>query len=512
MRIQTSYDEDRLLYGYCPKDHCFSNQSTRLMINSETNRLQLDDQYICHRTRTGRLCSQCRDNYTAHYHSNSYKCGSKSTCKWGWLLYLIAELLPVTCLFLMIILLDVKLTSGVVNGLIYFAQTIDKIVLHDASYYFGTSKFTTTLIDAYAVTVRILNLNFIQLDKTSYCLWENAQTLDMIAFRYVTTIYTLFLVIAIIVAAHYCNRRYYKGVLSKIKRPTARSTLIHGITGFLILSYSEVTSTSVNLLLSMSLYSKGHNRKYTAVYYNGELTNMRGRHLFYAIPAIFILSTLGLIPPLLLITYPLCYKVLALMKLNESKFSRLLCIYVPLEKMKPLFDSFQSSFKDEYRFFSGLYFVFRLSTLAIQAIPAADNTTYFYAAISIQSVSICLLHAICQPYKNKWHNILEGIFLFDIAVIAMTLSTVNIHTHHTHNASNTGIITFQLVLLYLPLLIMLVYAGIAVWKKLKSIKCFKMNSRGGGESFEYHEFRDSIIFNAAENRVSPASSASNKTL
>lgn len=339
----------------------------------------------------------------------------------------------------------------------------------------------------------MFNLNFFQLDSTSFCLWGSAKTLDMIAFRYITTIYSLLLIALIIVAAHYCSVRHFDGVLSKIRshRLTARHTIIHGITGFLVLSYSEFTSTSVNLLFSVSLYSKGHHVEHTAVYYNGELTYMGRKHLVYATPAILVLSTLGLIPPLLLMAYPLCYKIFAMLKLSESTFSHFLCTCIPLEKMKPLFDSFQSSFKDEYRFFSGLYFIFRLSTLVIQTIiPASGNSTYFYAAISIQSASIFAIHAICQPNKNKWHNILEGIFLFDITVIAMTFSTVDIHAYDR----NVGIATIQLTLLYFPFLIMACYTGRAVWKKSKGFKCFKQRNS------EYHEVNDSTIFKEAETR------------
>lgn len=132
-----AFDENNdVIYGYCPKDHCTTSKGLTRFINiilSETDGSEVDVKFLCHPTRTGRLCSQCRDNYTAHYHSNTFKCGSKDTCKWGWLLYIVSELLPVTCLFLIIILFDIKLTSGAVSGLIYFAQITDKIILDEVA-------------------------------------------------------------------------------------------------------------------------------------------------------------------------------------------------------------------------------------------------------------------------------------------------------------------------------------------------------------------------------------------
>ena len=497
LQIGKFLDEDHLLYGYCPKDHCNNVESSRKLTFFENSTTVLNDELICHSSRNGRLCSQCRKQYTAHYHSSSYKCGSKGTCKWGWLLYLISELLPVTCVFLAIIVFNVKLSSGTFNGLIYFAQIIDKIVLDDASNYFSYYKFTEISFSGYALIIRMFNLNFFLLDSTSYCLWSNARNLDMITFRYVTTIYSLLLVAVIVVAAHYCNTKHFQGVFRKFRRHhlTAKSTLIHGISGFLILSYSRVTSTSIDLLLSASLYSKGHTVKYTVVYYNGELDYLSGKHLFYAIPAVLILISFGLIPPLLLIIYPLCYKILAFLKLSESKFSRILCTCIPLEKLKPLYDSFQSSFKDDFRFFSGMYFLFRLSTLAIQVIiPASGNITLFYATISILSVSVFVVHALCQPHKSKWHNFQEGILLFDIILIAMTFATVNIHDNET---TGMGILLFQLALLYLPLLIIALPAGKIVWEKVKPLRSFRKRAN---EYCEYHEFSDSILFQESMNR------------
>ena len=87
-------------------------------------------------------------------------------------------------------------------------------------------------------------------------------------------------------------------------------------------------------------------------------------HLFYAIPAGCLFIAFGIVPPVLLIAYPLCYKAFALLHINETRFVPFLCKIFPLEKLKPLFDAFQSAFKDNCRYFSGLYFVYRLIILS----------------------------------------------------------------------------------------------------------------------------------------------------
>ena len=297
-----------------------------------------------------------------------------------------------TILFLVIVVFDIKLTSGTVNGFIYFAQTVNVIIMHIR--YWKTPKTLNVLLQMHSFIVDIFNLSFFQIDSLSFCLWPNAQTLDMLMFRYVTTIYSLLLLLLIVISAHKCHGGRTRKFLRKLRSSqlTAKSTLIHGIAGFLVLNYSKCISTSIKLLIPVYIYSKGHVKNNTAVLYNGELTYFRGKHLIYAIPSVVILATFGLVPPFLLISYPLCYKVQALLKLNESKFSHVLCTYIPLEKMKPLFDSFQSSFKDRYRFFSGLYFIFRLVALAIQGI--SDNLRVFYTAIQVQTILVFALHVV----------------------------------------------------------------------------------------------------------------------
>ena len=352
-------------------------------------------------------------------------------------------------------------------------------------------KTLNVLLQTHSFIVRIFNLKFFQIDSLSFCLWPNAQTLDMLMFRYTLDLSccTLFL---IVISAHKCHGGRTRKFLQKFRSSqlTAKSTLIHGIAGFLVLSYSECISTSIKFLIPVYIYSKGHVKNNTAVLYNGELTYFRGKHLIYAIPSVVILATFGLVRP----TFsshnisPLL-QVLALLKLNESKFSRVLCTYIPLEKMKPLFDSFQSSFKDRYRFFSGLYFIFRLVALAIQGI--SDDLRVFYTAIQVQTILVFALHMVVQPYKRTWHNIAEGFFLFDLILIAMTFSI-------SEAVNSIGITIVQIGLLYFPLIFMAAYTGRPIWLKAKA--AWKQCQRKNKEDFEYHEFTDSSIFQAAETR------------
>ena len=193
------YDNEELVYAYCPRKYCLKNNTPKLLTNNSNS----DSQLICNPYRSGKICSQCIDSYTAHYHSDSYECDTTKSCNQGWLYYMLSELLPVTILFLVIVVSDIKLTSGTVNGFIYFAQTVNVIILHMR--YSQKPKTLNVLLQMHSFIVDIFNLSFFQIDSLSFCLWPNAQTLDMLMFRYVTTIYSLLLLLLIVISAHKCH-------------------------------------------------------------------------------------------------------------------------------------------------------------------------------------------------------------------------------------------------------------------------------------------------------------------
>ena len=73
---------------------------------------------------------------------------------------------------------------------------------------------------------------------------------------------------------------------------------------------------------------------------------------WYAIPAIYFSTTKIIASPILSLIYQLQYKILTYVGVK--------IIFSLLDKLKPLF---QGAFKDEYRFFSGLYFLYRFFLL-----------------------------------------------------------------------------------------------------------------------------------------------------
>ena len=353
-----------------------------------------------------------------YFHGSYYECKPNTrTCQFGILLFILSELLPVTILFIIVIFFNVHFTSSAVNSLIFFAQVVDMMHI-DASGLIKNHPIINSFQGVYLLFYRMFNLDFFSFESLSYCLMENAMALDILAIKYLTVTYSLLFVITCITILKFCNpylclKKYFASVRSY--KHYVKQSAIHGLVAILVMCYSQCTAVSLSILTPGHVYGRGFVENRTTlkvVYLNGNLVYFGTEHMKYAIPAVIFMTVFTIIPPVCLIVYPLCYKVFALCHIEETLVTRILCQIVPLEKIKPVFDSVQGCFKDKYRFFGGLYFLYRFIILV--CFTASKRPIEFYILLEIQLIMMVLLHAISQPYNRpwQWHNILDVSLLY----------------------------------------------------------------------------------------------------
>lgn len=464
--------EETLKSGRCPRGFCFGNQS-KVSKHLVPSNISLS-RFVCSEYRQGKLCGGCIDNYSHYFHSENFKCFSNNHCNMGLVLYIVSELIPVTILFMVVIFFNVNLTSGAVNGFVFFIQFIDTMLI-DANGFIPIHPTINVLMLTYKFVYGMFNLNFFTLDSLSFCLWKEASILDILAFKYVTIVYSLLLVTVTVLLMKVYNitrlkRSLFKCILSS---DFVKGTVIHGFSTFFVMCYSQCTKVTLFLLTPSLIYSIGPPNKQPVtkvVFYGGDFLYFDSDHLKYAIPALCFAVTLILVPPTLLIVYPLCYRLFALVGLEDSRFVQISCKILPLEKIKPLFDSFQSCFKDNYRFFSGLYFLYRL--VALISFVVFDSLTKFYIVLEVQLVIMFALHAATNAYKKHWHNILDTLLFANLAIInALTMYNYKITMNGEHLTINILSI-IQTFLVLLPMLYMITYLACSHLKS-KSRKCNK---------------------------------------
>ena len=152
---------------------------------------------MCDNNRKGCLCGRCNENTSVYCHSVRYTCGSNELCRFGILIYMVSELLPVTVLFSVILLFNISLTSGALYGFVFYAQTLSLLPLTA----FGSIHISNTIIQG-GVTFYHMLLGLFNVDIANgmweYCIVETKTIMTLFLFRYATMAYAFFLVAATI--------------------------------------------------------------------------------------------------------------------------------------------------------------------------------------------------------------------------------------------------------------------------------------------------------------------------
>ena len=407
---------------------------------------------VCYENRTGVMCGGCIENHSVYYHSPDFACKENHLCHLGPLLYLVSEILPVCVLFAIIVIFDFSFTSGGTVGFIFFSQYLDKLTVHinDTVYY---------LRKPYRLFYGIFNFEYFTADYLSFCLWKDFQILDVIFFKYIT-ILAAFALVVILISLLKSNRCGW--LLKWRTKVTTKTSFVRGLSAFLVICYSQCTYTSFLILKSTNPSGINGTTIHRYSYYGG-LPYFEGRHLIYAIPAIISLVFVTILPPLILLLHPLSLHLLSLCGLSEHWIVNKILQLIAMNKLMPFMDCFQSCYKDRLRFFAGLYFVYRVAILCTYTL----FETYYSYRMSAEIILISFLgiHSVVKPYKNRLHNLIDSLIFFNLAVInALSIYTdFFLEEFDQRNSSRKKaplvmLTVSQLVLLYLPMLVSMIYA------------------------------------------------------
>ena len=460
--------ENQLYTGQCPPGYCNMTLKLKGFLNgqfyqlkSKANRDTLSS-IMCNRGREGKLCGKCRNGTSPYLHSDYFACQAESKqCDYGLLFYVLSELFPLSILFIVVVYYNISFTSGAAYSIVFFIQQLHimEMSIH------GILQFQNNIfIQVANFFYSMLNFQFFDADIFSFCLWRGATTMDILSMRLISIGYALCLLILLVLIANKCGRcsRYCK----------RNNSMVHGLTAFLIMCYSEVTHVSFNLLNYETLKGKGGREyPYKIVFINGEMEYFSKDHLFYAIPAIIVVAFIIIPTPLCLLCDPIFLKIEDHLKVFEhcKPWTRL------REPFKPLMDSFQSCFKDKFRFYAGLFFLYRTAILANLFI-FSDNMQYHFVNEMILMI-IFGIQAVSQPFQETRHNVLASVTLLALLSINALGMRINMVAGNKHYTSEVTILQcFQLILVYFPLLIGLLWIIKLLYRKCQDWKKRSVNA------------------------------------
>ena len=475
-RCNHSQSKAYLLPGYCMYYSRSAKQRVGRCLATVTNPksilLPQDSQDINKNVcgplnRKGRLCGACREGYgvAVNHFVKCVKCNhSKSV---GWLYYIIADILPITIFFIVIALFKVSATSAPMNAFVFFAQIVSLPFFHmQFPWVFGLSQHSNALQILVLLPYCMWNLDFFSRAWNGVCLSPNLSNLHMLLLGYLSAFYPMVLIFLSYIGIELYDRNFrpivwiwkpFRRCLIKFRSSwQPKTSIIDAFATFLMLSYTKVTVNSFFLLTFTHVTTPQGAHVETLVYFDPQYTYLKEGHLPFALIAIIILLIFVLLPPVFLFLYPL---QMFQRCLNKSKN--------PCNVLHIFADAFQGCYKDrtsnnhDYRYFSGLYFLFRIIVLIIYI--SQPEPYVQFAVQQILSVLAILLFALVKPYKEAVYNKVDLMF-FTLLSVMNSLSFLNFA--HELQSSNLlqSVFAFNYFLCFLPLVYI---SGLLVYFLLK---------------------------------------------
>ena len=374
-------------------------------------------------SRHDRLCGRCKPGYGPGVFSANVNCFRCSGPYHGWLLYLVFELVPVTVMFLLVMIFQWRVSNGTFNGFIFFAQMVASIYQfyhpdHERSY--PISRGSQTLITIYQVVYGLFNFDFLRQLVPPFCVSEHISSLQMISLFYLPVFYSLLLSVItymlIEMHAHNCRllvwvwRPFHKYFVRITRHVNPQTSLIDAFVVTLILSYSRLLFVSFDLIHPVRLYLPSGEAAQGVVYHDGSLDYFSIQHLPYGILGITVLVVFNVLPMVFLCVYP----TKAFQKLlGRSGLKRTAGV------LHTFADTFQGCYKNgtdgtrDYRYFAGFYFFLRI--IVCIGHVAGGAVAIWMVPGSILLVT-ALLFANLRPYRCNFHNTLDSL-LFTSGIV-----------------------------------------------------------------------------------------------
>ena len=328
----------------------------------------LDDQ--CIDGHGGTLCTGCALNKLPTY--GALQCIDSNKCtRWHpyILMLLNIAILFIDGVFLMIVIrLKLSIGSGYLYGPLFYLAVLNLIPL--------TSYSTlNTIISSFAATL-LLKLKF--LGYIPWCFFPSVSLLTSKWFELIGPS-----VVAVVLLLTVYLARCSPKLLEHFQKSPLQAMCV-----LVLMLFWSLASTSISVITPVYLSGVEGPR----VHSQPDIVYLRGDHI-----PLWIISVI-----ILLMLYSIVFVLI---------FSR----FLNLHRLKPIFDEFQSCYKDSYRWYGGVYFI--MWTI-LQVLVISSNYELFQTVIIVLTVTHCLL----QPYCKKWLNVMDGLFLGSLSVSSCLLS------------------------------------------------------------------------------------------
>ena len=361
-----SYDNEyncTIIDRDCPFDYCkFSTVNFTL---NEPN-----DQ--CSFNRIGQLCGGCEEHFSVVLGSNKCKECSSNV----YILLIIPFALAGIILVVFLLILNLTVSVGTINGLIFYANIVK---LYEPL-------FPTEPIPFLGQFISWINLDL----GIETCFYKGMNACEKTGLQFIFPFYLWFIIGLIILLARYFSK------ISKLIGNNATPVLAT----VLLLSYTKLLRTAILILSISQISCDGNSQSYW--YVDADIPYFRSCHLPLFITAVIVLILLVIPYTLFLLLFPLVERF------NTN------CKLPFLIKFKPFFDAYGGPHNDKFRFWPGILLLVRV-ILAL-SVGLSDKIDFQLGVLVAFIVILILSLSFGKIYKT-FHYILDIWFMLCLIII-----------------------------------------------------------------------------------------------
>ena len=354
---------------FCPPNYCDFSHQDFILDDSITD-------VSCLNNRTGILCGQCKENYSAVFGSDVCYDNCTDLYLLTLLMYAIAGLILVVLLFA----LRLTVATGTINGVIFYANILSLSMDYLIRDYHGP------YLAFFRIIIALLNLDL----GFPLCFYKGMTTTARVGFQFIFPVYLWSIIIGMIIISKYSV---------KISNLISKSS-VQVLATLFYLSYSKILRTvidvfSVSTLRSITYYHGGSYSdisEQTVWYYSGEAYG-QGVHGFYLFLATAFV-VLFLIPYTILVTFSYCFMRFKL-----------------VNKFKPFIDAYGGPFKDKWRFWFGLRLWITITLFVVNGALQGTDTREMLVVHFIIIMLFVFIQNVLRPFKNLLIGLTDTLFM-----------------------------------------------------------------------------------------------------
>ena len=359
-----------IVHKHCPFEYCKPEQL-------DVNLTDPDTQCAFHHY--GTLCGACKPNFSLALGGS--QCLPKCKCSNRYLLLLIAFILAGFALVFFIKILNLTVSQGTINGLIFYAN----IVAANRSIFFPAQH--NNFVSFLSVFISWLNLDL----GIETCFIKGLDGYWKTWLQFVFPFYLWAIAGAIILVSHYSIRA------TKIFGEKSVSVLAT----LFLLSYAKLLR-SIIIIFSFTTIEHSDNHTDRVWSYDGNITYLISKHI-----PLFLFALLTL----LLLWLPYTAVLLSAQWLRTQTHRK------GLRWLKPFLDAYYGPFKDKHHYWVGVLLVVRgvLFVFFAYFFAIEDNVNLLLTIVS--SIALSALTGT-SAYKTVYVFILESSFFLNLGVLA----------------------------------------------------------------------------------------------